>query len=69
MARLAKAERLEAIFEAVRRYPGERAGFIAQMLGLERSEVSRALPRLEEQGFLLSEDERGGLWPFGRGKV
>jgi len=26
----------------------------------------RRLPSLEEAGYLYSEDERGGLWPFGR---
>jgi len=38
-------------------------------LGLDRSEVTRSLPALDESGFLLAEDERGGLWPFGKKKV
>jgi DNA-binding IclR family transcriptional regulator len=67
MERQRREERMEAIFESVREYPGERPGFIARLLGLERSEVARMLPALEEHGFLLSEDERGGLWPFKKG--
>jgi DNA-binding IclR family transcriptional regulator len=64
MARKPKPEKLAAIYQAVEKHPGERAGAIARLLGLGRSEVTRMLPALEEQGFLMSEDERGGLWPF-----
>ena len=64
MGRKQKHERIEAIYRTVEKYPGERPGFIARLLGLNRSEVTRALPAMEEQGLLLSEDERGGLWPF-----
>jgi DNA-binding IclR family transcriptional regulator len=64
MARKPKQERLVAIYQAVENHPGERAGAIARLLRLKRSEVTRALPALEEQGYLVSEDERGGLWPF-----
>ncbi len=69
MARQAKQERMETVYETVRNYPGERAGYIARLLGWQRSEVSRILPALEEKGYLLSEDERGGLWPFKRRRV
>jgi DNA-binding IclR family transcriptional regulator len=55
---------MEAIYRKVEQHPGERAGFIARLLGLNRSEVTRALPGMERRGLLLSEDERGGLWPF-----
>jgi DNA-binding IclR family transcriptional regulator len=65
MARKPRPERLAAIYQAVENHPGERAGTIARLLGLERSEVTRMLPALEEHGYLVSEDERGGLWPFG----
>jgi DNA-binding IclR family transcriptional regulator len=64
MARTANQERIESVYEAVKEYPGERPGFIARLLGLNRSEVTRILPTMEERGCLLSEDERGGLWPF-----
>lgn len=58
--------RLEKIYEVVKERPGKKAGFIARLLGLHRSEVTRALPALEEHGLYLSEDEGGGLWPFCR---
>lgn len=64
MARKQSQERLENIYNTVKENPGQRSGWIARLLGLERSEVTRALPALEEQGYLVSEDERGRLWPF-----
>ena len=39
---------------------------IARDLNVERSTVSRSLPALEDEGRLLYEDRRGGLWPFRR---
>jgi DNA-binding IclR family transcriptional regulator len=68
MARNANEDRMEKIFEAVEEYPGERPGFIARLLGLNRSEVTRSLPAMEERDYYLSEDEGGGLWPFRRRK-
>ena len=64
MARHPKNDRLEGIYRKIEEYPGERAGFLARLLGLNRSEVTRALPSLEDRGLLVSEDEKGGLWPF-----
>jgi Mn-dependent DtxR family transcriptional regulator len=64
MARTPKPERLQAIYQAVEQHPGARPGMIARLLGLHRSEVTRILPALEEYGYLISEDEEGGLWPF-----
>lgn len=61
-------DRLESIYNQVQENPGEKPGFIARLLGLNRSEVTRALPALEEKGMYLSEDEKGGLWPFSRKK-
>jgi DNA-binding MarR family transcriptional regulator len=55
---------LEAIYQQVEENPGERPGAIARILGMQRSEVTRALPALEERGYLLSEDPKGRLWPF-----
>lgn len=66
MARKPQPERLEAIYDTFERNPGKRPGFIARLLGLHRSEVTRALPSLEAHGYLLSEDHKGGLWPFRR---
>ena len=51
---------------AVEEEPGIRAGRVARKLGVPRSSVTRALPAVEEAGLLLSEDGRGGLWPWRR---
>ena len=64
MARQQKPERLQGIYCKIKEYPGERPGFLARLLGLNRSEITRALPALERMGLLISEDDRGGLWPF-----
>lgn len=66
MARKQQDERLEALYRMVDEHPGERPAIIARRLGWHRSEVTRRLPALEEKGYLLSEDEQGGLWPFPR---
>jgi DNA-binding IclR family transcriptional regulator len=50
----------------VQREPGIRPGRIARQLDIPRSSVTRALPALDEAGLLLSEDRRGGLWPWKR---
>ena len=67
MARKYEDVKLEQLYEAVEDYAGERPGFLARLLGWRRSDVTRALPALEDEGFLVSEDEGSGLWPF-RGK-
>lgn len=64
MARKPHDKRLEQIYKTVEQHPGAKPGFLARLLGLERSEVTRALPALESKGLLVSEDEKGGLWPF-----
>ena len=68
MARPANHERAEKIYRKIEKHPGKKAGFIARLLGLNRSEVTRSLPALEETGLFLSEDEKGGLWPFRKTK-
>ena len=64
MARKPDKERLHDIYEAVEDNPGKQPGFFARLLNLPRSSVNRSLPALEDEGYLLSEDDRGGLWPF-----
>lgn len=64
MARPQNDERLEQIYRKIEEHPGKKAGFIARLLGLNRSEVTRTLPALDIKGLLVSEDEKGGLWPF-----
>ena len=66
MARKHQPERLETIYRTVENYPGKKPGFIAHLLGLSRSSVARSLPAMDKHGYLLSEDKRGGLWPFRR---
>ena len=68
MARPANHDRVEQIYRKIEEHPGKKAGLIARLLGLNRSEVTRSLPTLEEQGLYLSEDEKGGLWPFHKSK-
>lgn len=52
----------------IRENPGITAARLARELGVARSTVTRRLPGMEESGYLYAEDERGGLWPFGRRK-
>ncbi len=55
--------------EALRHeHPGLKPAEIAEALEAARSTGMRRRPSLEEAGFLYSEDKRGGLWPFSRGK-
>jgi DNA-binding IclR family transcriptional regulator len=64
MARPANDKRAEKIYRKIEEHPGKKAGLIARLLGLNRSEVTRAMPVLQDKGLLVSEDEQGGLWPF-----
>jgi Mn-dependent DtxR family transcriptional regulator len=64
MARSANHKRMEQIYRKIEEHPGKRPGFIARLLGMNRSEVTRALPSLQDKGLLVSEDDKGGLWPF-----
>ena len=64
MARKIDDEKLKSIYNTVEENPGERAGFIARLLGICRSEVTRSLSALDEKGLLVYEDEEGGLYPF-----
>lgn len=66
MGRNISVDRLEVIYSTIEHQPGQKPGFIARLLGWHRSEVIRALPALDQHGYYLSEDERGGLWPFRR---
>jgi len=59
-----KQTELEKMDRLVREDPGIRPAELARRLGVARSTVLRRLPGLEEAGYLYSEDERGGLWPF-----
>jgi len=64
MSRPANSDRIEEIYRKIVEHPGKTASHIARLLGLNRSEVTRSLPALEGKGLLVSEDEKGGLWPY-----
>ena len=66
MARRQDQNRLNRIYKTIQKNPGNRPGRIARLLGEPRSQITRSLPALEAQGYLLSEDQSGGLWPFRR---
>ena len=66
--RYAAKKRLKAIWQTVEQEPGIRPGRVAEKLGIPRSSVTRALPALDDQGLLLYEDQKGGLWPWRRVK-
>ncbi len=68
MARQPQDERLKSIYNRIEEHPGEKPGFIARLLGLNRSEVTRMLPALDDRGLYIFEDEKGGLWPFRKPK-
>lgn len=68
VVRHANRERLDAIWRTVEQEPGIRAGRVAKKLGIPRSSVTRALSALDDEGLLLSEDQKGRLWPWRRDK-
>lgn len=50
----------------IQKQPGIKPAELAREVGVARSTVTRRLPSMEEAGYLYSEDDRGGLWPFRR---
>jgi Mn-dependent DtxR family transcriptional regulator len=64
MARPTNHDRVETIYRTIEKNPGRKAGFIAKLLRLNRSEVTRSLPALDEKGLFVYEDDEGGLYPF-----
>lgn len=68
MVRKIHDEKLESIYNKVSQNPGRKPGFIAHLLGINRSDVTRSLPALDKRGLFLFEDEKGGLWPFRKSK-
>ena len=68
MARPMNHNKAEKIYHTIEQHPGKKPGFLARLLGLNRSDVNRSLPTLEEKGLYLTEDDKGGLWPFKKSK-
>jgi uncharacterized membrane protein len=63
-----KQEEFEDMDRIIRQRPGISQAALARELGVARSTISRRLPSVEEAGYLYTEDEGGGLWPFRRKK-
>ncbi len=61
-----KRDGRELMDQTIQQNPGIRPAELARQLNVARSTVLRRLPSLEEAGYLYSEDEQGGLWPFKR---
>lgn len=66
MGRRQDTQRLEIIAQAIEQNPGRRPGWFARLLGLDNKSIMRALPQLEDNGYLLAEDEQGRVSFFGR---
>ncbi len=59
-----KHTELEETVRIIEENPGIRPAELARRLGVSRSTVTRRLPSLEEAGYLLYEDEQGGLYRY-----
>lgn len=63
-----KEPEFEEMADVIKGEPGISASELARRLGVSTSTVTRRLPSMDEAGILLFEDEKGGLWPFGKRK-
>jgi predicted ArsR family transcriptional regulator len=68
MPRKANETHLQAVASLLQAQPGHKAGEYAHWLGIHRESFRRFLVQLNDRGVLLSEDDRGHLWPFDKGK-
>lgn len=68
MARKANQQNLNRLRDAIIEHPEQRAGWLASLLGRDNKSVMRDLPKLEERGDLLTEDDNGRISWFGRRK-
>lgn len=59
-------ERLERIWQIIEREPGITALQIAAILGTYELAVMSALCTMNNNGYLLSEDQYGGLYTFAK---
>ncbi len=66
MARKANQHNLDQLRDAIIENPTERAGWFARTLGRNNKSVMRDLPKLEERGDMLMEDDNGRIRWFGR---
>ena len=63
-----KAVDFEEMYDVVESRDGTSARELADYMGVAPSTVTRSLASMEEAGYLLAEDKKGRLWPFGRNK-
>lgn len=63
-----KEPEFEEMVDLIEAQPGISPSELARRLGVPTSTVMRRLPSMDEAGILLAEDEKGGLWPFGKRK-
>ena len=61
-----KGSEYEEMMELIEENPGIRPAELARKLGVSRSTIQRRLPSLDDAGYLLYEDDKGGLYPFRR---
>jgi len=59
-----KRQEFEETVRIIEENPGIRPAELARRLGVSRSTIIRRLPSLEEAGYLLYEDDRGGLYRY-----
>jgi len=64
MGRKPQPKRLTKIYKVVEKHQGAKPGLVARLLEIPRSSVTRVLPAMEDAGYLLSEDDDGGLWSY-----
>ena len=68
MARKANQQNLDQLRDTIIDNPEQKAGWFARNLGRDNKSVNRDLPKLEERGDLLAEDDNGRISWFGRRK-
>lgn len=61
-----KEDIFEQMAQLLIKQPGLTPSDLAKIMKVPVSTITRRLPGMEDAGILLSEDQRGGLWPFGR---
>ena len=66
MARRANQHNLDTLRDTIIENPEHRAGWFASLLNQDNKSVNRDLPKLEERGDLLMEDDSGRISWFGR---
>jgi len=57
-------ETFDEMQQMIEQHPGLSATELARRLDVAPSTVQRRLPSMEEAGYLLAEDDQGGLWSF-----